>query len=220
MLDLFTGIIQELGVLEQKKKGSNDFQLTIGAQKITADLSRGESVAVNGVCLTVVEFADDYFIADVMPETVKKTNLGQLNRGDQLNLELPMTADRFFGGHLVTGHIDGQGWVKSIDRTGNARLLTLDMEDGLEKYLVSKGSVALNGVSLTIVELEENSLTVSLIPETWEQTNFNVLQTGHQINIETDIIGKYIVKMIENNNLRQEDSSNISKEFLQENGFL
>lgn len=218
---MFTGIIQEIGVLARKDRRGEEFRLILEAEDIIPDLSRGESVAVNGVCLTVVEFDAGSFQADVMPETVRSTNLELLNRGDQVNLELPVGPDSFFGGHLVTGHIDGRGRVQKISQDGNARLVTVAIEPELEKYMVDKGSVAVNGVSLTISSLQENSFQVSLIPETWEQTNLQFLSTGSKVNIETDLIGKYIVKMLDKSQPEsQQRGSQIDQSFLQENGFL
>lgn len=216
---LFTGIIQEVGTMEQKVERGDDFQLTIKADEITTELTQGESVAVNGTCLTVVEFSSSQFTADVMPETVKNTNLRLLKKGSPVNLELPVKPDSFFGGHMVTGHIDGRGLVSDIDREGNARVVTIEIPEELNKYLVAKGSVAVNGVSLTIASLGENVFRISLIPETWQQTNLKYLKPGVEVNVETDLIGKYVVKMMENQK-QDSDDSGMDRDFLRENGFL
>ena len=222
VIGLFTGIIEEIGVLKKKERGNNKFQLVIEANKVTADLTKGESIAVNGVCLTVVEYTDQYFRADVMPETLKNTNLDKLVRGVRVNLELPLQPHDFMGGHIVSGHIDGIGTIERIEEDNNAKLVEIQFPGHLEKYIVDKGSIAINGISLTIVKVENNIFQVSLIPETWRETNLKYIDSGDKINLETDIIGKYIVKMIgKYNNLENEtNQSQIDKDFLKENGFL
>ena len=218
---MFTGIVQEVGNLEKKERQGQDYKLKIKAREITTRLTRGESVAVNGTCLTVVEYDSSSFTADVMPETVNKTNLRKLEKGSPVNLELPVTPNSFFGGHLVTGHVDGPGFIDDIYYEGKARVIVVRIDEQLEKYIVPKGSVALNGVSLTIAGLEQNFFRVSLIPETFQNTNLKFLEVGSEVNIETDLIGKYVVKMMGNGENRQpEQGSSIDRQFLQENGFF
>ena len=214
---MFTGIVEELGILREKKQTKNSYQLTIIAEKVPEKLSKGESIAVNGTCLTVVKYSADSFTADVMPETIKTTNLRFINTGTIVNLELPLTANKFLGGHLLTGHIDGRGTVHRINREENARIMLIKIGSQLEKYMVSKGSVALNGVSLTIIDLKPGLLTVSLIPETWRQTNLQYARTGTELNIETDLIGKYVLKIISGYQIINNDK--IDLDFLQEKGF-
>lgn len=217
---MFTGIIQEVGSLKKKVNRGDKYQLTVEANKVTKDLTRGESVAVNGTCLTVVEFDEHSFTADVMPETVESTNLDHLKRGAPVNLELPVTVDEFFGGHLVAGHVDGRGVINDITVQKNARLLQITIPQKLEKYLVDKGSVAVDGISLTIAELGADFFVVSLIPETWENTNLYYYSRGDEVNVETDLIGKYVVKTAEKFNKKGEERSELSRDFLQQNGFL
>ncbi len=218
---LFTGIIEEVGTLKSKYSSKDRFQLEIKAQNVVKKLTRGESIAVNGVCLTVISFTDNSFTADIMPETLKKTNLEKTNQGSKLNLELPLTPEDFMGGHLVSGHIDGTGMVNNIQPEKNAKIIEVELDSELNKFMVDKGSVALNGVSLTIMELSKNSLKVSLIPETLNQTNFKFVNQGEKVNIETDLIGKYVVKMLEN--YREQNSghdTSIDEDFLKDKGFF
>ncbi len=219
MILLFTGIIQETGSLKNKIEKKNKYQLKIEASQVLNGITRGESIAVNGVCLTVVQFTGSSFTADVMPETVKKTNLQDLKKGARVNLEQPVKIDSFFGGHLVTGHIDDTGLIKNITQEKNAYLITINITDELEKYMVDKGSVAINGVSLTIMKVDKNSLKVSLIPETWKETNLQYVKPGDRVNIETDLIGKYVYKIIGDNQQTKDDSV-LNKEFLKNKGFL
>jgi len=217
---LFTGIVQEVGILKERKNSEDCYQLMIEGSKVLEEISKGDSIAVNGVCLTVVAYTDKVFTADVMPETLKATNLSKLKVDSRVNLEQAVRADGFFGGHLVTGHVDGPGIVKKIRKEKNARLVEIELAEELINYMVDKGSVALNGVSLTIMNVFSNSLTVSLIPETWNYTNLNDIKVGDEINIETDLIGKYVFKMLNNDRAKQNNKSNINKNFLSENGFL
>jgi riboflavin synthase len=217
---LFTGIVQEVGKLKDRMSTSKKYQLVIEGREVLNNVSKGDSIAVNGVCLTVVNYTEKSFTADVMPETLKATNLSNLKKGSDINLEQSVQPDGFFGGHLVTGHVDGIGRVKDIRSEENARIVQISAEERLTDYMVDKGSVALNGVSLTIVKMEPNSLTVSLIPETWSHTNFENLTIGDQINVETDLLGKYVVKMMKKWQNSDQSKSNIDKDFLSQNGFI
>ncbi|MFW5982265.1 MAG: riboflavin synthase [Halanaerobiaceae bacterium] len=217
---MFTGIVQEVGILKDKIKGDNSYQLLIEGKKVLKDINRGDSIAVNGVCLTVVNFTENSFTADVMPETLRATNLKNLQNGDRVNLEQALRADGFLGGHIVSGHVDGIGYLKNVKIENNARIVEIQVSPDLCKYMIDKGSVTLNGISLTIVKVFENSFTVSLIPETWNFTNLKYLGIEGEINIETDLIGKYVFKMMENIDLTKQNKSRINKDFLKENGFL
>ncbi|WP_243727788.1 riboflavin synthase [Halanaerobium saccharolyticum] len=220
MENLFTGIIQEKGKFLRKYKGSSKYQLEIKAEKVLANIKKGDSIAVNGVCLTVVDFGSDYFRADVMPETLKATNLGELQRDAVVNLEQSLRPDDFIGGHFVTGHVDSTAVVNSIKTEENARVVELKVDQETEKFIVQKGSVALNGVSLTVMEIDNNILKVSLIPESWSETNLSMLAAGDRVNIETDMLGKYVYKMLANSKETEQSESEISKNFLAENGFI
>lgn len=222
MRNLFTGIIEEIGILKNKYMAGDKYQVSIEAEEVIKKLTIGESIAVNGTCLTVVDFDDYNFTADVMPETLNSTNLKELEKGERVNLELPLTPVDFMGGHMVTGHIDGTGKIESIKAEKNARLVDISFDPDLQKYMVDKGSVALNGVSLTIARIKQNTLRVSLIPETWNKTNFSYIKIGDTINIETDLIGKYVLQFVqgEENNNQLQDDSRLNKNFLRENGFI
>ncbi|RAK09338.1 riboflavin synthase alpha chain [Halanaerobium saccharolyticum] len=217
---MFTGIIQEKGKFLRKYKGSSKYQLEIRAEKVLSSLKKGDSIAVNGICLTVVDFGSDYFRADVMPETLKATNLGGLHQGSVVNLEQSLRPDDFIGGHFVTGHVDDTAVVKTIKSEDNARLIELEVDQETEKFIVYKGSIALNGVSLTVMGIDNNILKVSLIPESWSETNLSMLAAGDRVNIETDMLGKYVYKMLANIKGTKQSKSEMSKNFLAENGFI
>jgi riboflavin synthase len=217
---LFTGIIQEKGKFLRKYKDSSKYQLEIKAEKVLDNIKKGDSIAVNGVCLTVVDFGRDYFRADVMPETLKATNLGGLQRDSVVNLEQSLRPNDFIGGHFVTGHVDSTAVVDSIKSKDNARIVELKVDQEIEKFIVQKGSVALNGVSLTVMKIDNNSLKISLIPESWSETNLSMLSAGDRVNIETDMLGKYVYKMLANFKGTKQSESKISKNFLAENGFI
>jgi len=226
---MFTGIVMETGKLKRKITSSNKYKLQIEAKEVLQGIKNGDSIAVNGVCLTVVKNSANDFTADVMPGTLNATNLQNLKRGDPVNLEQAVRADSFMGGHIVTGHIDGTGEIIDIKNENNAKLVKVSVNKSLMKYMVDKGSVALNGISLTIYELTEDALIVSLIPETVSETNLKNISEGDILNIEADIIGKYVNKMLgkmnlSDNNVSDDNYSNnkneLSKEFLKENGFF
>jgi riboflavin synthase len=217
---LFTGIIQEKGKFLRKFKGSSKYQLEIKAEKVLNGVKKGDSIAVNGVCLTVVDFGSDYFRADVMPETLKATNLGDLERGSVVNLEQSLRPDDFIGGHFVTGHVDSTAPVRSIKSENNAKILELEVDQETEKFIVHKGSVALNGVSLTVMGITDGILKISLIPESWAETNLSDLAAGDLVNIETDMLGKYVYKMLGNKTSQARAEAEMSKDFLAENGFV
>lgn len=217
---MFSGIIQEKGKFIRRFKGNNKYQLEIRAEKVLENIKTGDSIAVNGVCLTVVDFGTDYFRADVMPETLKATNLSDLKTDSILNLEQSLKANDFIGGHFVTGHVDSTAVVQSIQTENNAQIIKMEVDQETEKFIVHKGSVALNGVSLTVMGIENGILKISLIPESWSETNLSLLSAGDRVNIETDMLGKYVYKMLNNLNGQEAKASKISKSFLAENGFI
>jgi riboflavin synthase len=189
---MFTGIIQKLGTLGRRVPRGNGQRLTIRHDAWESPLTLGESVAVNGVCLTVAETGGGQFIADVLNETLTKTTLGAKAAGAAVNLERALRLDERLGGHLVQGHVDGTGTVAGVRQTGSDWVLEVACDKDLLDGMAPKGSVAIDGVSLTIVELKPASFTVHLIPHTWEQTVFTTLKAGDRVNLETDIIGKYV----------------------------
>ena len=189
---MFTGIVEEVGTVRRVGGGT----LSIDAEEILTEVRLGDSIAVNGVCLTVTSFDKNHFEADVMPETVRRTSLAELRRGSLVNLERALTLASRLGGHIVSGHIDGVGTVAGLRQEGNALLLTVAAAPALLRGIVEKGSVALDGISLTVAAVTEETFTVSLIPHTREVTNLRAKRTGSRLNIETDIIGKYVEKLM------------------------
>lgn len=190
---MFTGIVSHTGTFKVRKNSSFSF----GAPKeFLKKLKVSDSVCVNGVCLTITGLLKDGFTADMMPETLKRTNLGNLVSGSEVNLELPLRLGDEFGGHMVSGHIDGTAEVKKIKREGNSQLFAFGLAGDLAKYLVEKGSVALNGVSLTVIAAADNGFGVGIIPYTLENTNFGKLKVGDNVNIEVDMMAKYVEKLV------------------------
>jgi riboflavin synthase len=200
---MFTGIVEELGTVEALERQSDAVRLTVRAASVLEDVGLGDSIAVNGVCLTVVStgstdgIAADTWTADVMAETLAKTGLGSLTRGDRVNLERAVTAGTRLGGHLVQGHVDAVGHVVRRDPGEHWDVVTLSMPAELAPYLVDKGSITVDGVSLTVVEAGEESFTVSLIPETLRRTTLGFRVPGDAVNLEVDVIGKYVARQLE-----------------------
>lgn len=204
---MFTGIVEETGTV--LKSGN---PLVIKAKKILEDVHLGDSIAVNGICLTVTSFTDDTITLDVMNETYSRTNLRHIKYGTKVNLERAMLANGRFGGHIVSGHIDGTGILTDITSDGIAKWLTISADSSILKYIVLKGSVTLDGVSLTVAYVDDNIFKVSIIPHTQSETTLLLKSVGSEINIETDIIGKYVEKFTK-------PESKITMDFLRENGF-
>ena len=210
---MFTGIIEEEGHIEHITEGAKSCRLKIRADKIFDDLKIGDSVAVNGVCLTACEIANPYFTADVMAETMRKTGIGALVKGSKVNLERAMQLGGRFGGHIVSGHIDGTGTVIDMVREDNAVLITISASHDIMEYIVMKGSVALDGISLTVADVKNDRFMVSVIPHTASQTTILGKRAGDRINIECDVIGKYVKQFAD------KKQSGITMDFLRENGF-
>ncbi|WP_157149718.1 riboflavin synthase [Brachyspira pilosicoli] len=213
---MFTGIVEEIGTV----KSVQSKVITIEASKIFDDLHLGDSVAVNGTCLTVSSFDNKIFNADVTQETLNRTNLGSLKNGSKVNLERAMTLSGRFGGHIVSGHIDGVGSIKSMKKDDNAIILTIEVSKHLMKYIVEKGSVAVDGISLTVASLTDNTFSIAVIPHTLKETVLYYKKEGDKVNIENDVIGKYVERLLtfkEDNNGSKK--SNITMEFLLKNGF-
>jgi riboflavin synthase len=194
---LFTGIVEELGTVEALERQSDAVRLTVRAVTTLEDASLGDSIAVNGVCLTVSALGDGTWTADVMAETLAKSGLGALVVGDRVNLERAVTAGTRLGGHLVQGHVDAVGRVSRRDPGEHWDVVTVDMPRDLAPYLVDKGSITVDGVSLTVVEAGQDSFTVSLIPETLRRTTLGFRTPGESVNLEVDVIGKYVARQLE-----------------------
>ena len=197
---MFTGIIEETGSVRAVQKGSTASFIKIEAKKIFEDMHIGDSIAVNGVCLTVTEMLNNKTVfADVTPETYSRTNFSELMIGNSVNLERAMSANGRFGGHIVTGHIDGTAVTKKIEKRGNSIEYYFSCNENLMSSYNEKGSVAINGISLTIARITNDSFVVSVIPHTMKNTNLQFLKEKKSVNIECDILGKYIQKYLENN---------------------
>lgn len=191
---MFTGIIEHIGTVTHQ----DGARYTVRAPKaIIAKLKHGTSIAVNGICLTVVDKKKDSFAIEVMPETRMKTVLKQLRPGSEVNLELPATPTTFLSGHVVQGHIDGQGTVKKITPEGNSRMLTVGIPQPFSRYIVPKGSITLNGVSLTVISARKSECTVGIIPFTWRHSMFKHLKSGDAVNIEVDVLAKYAERLLQ-----------------------
>lgn len=213
---MFTGIIEEVGTVKEiQRNGSNSF-IRIQAKKILSDVHLGDSIAVNGVCLTVTRYDGSIFQADVMNETLSRSSLGSLRTGSFVNLERAMSANGRFGGHIVSGHIDGTGRITNIKNDGIATWYTISADAGIMRYIVEKGSIAIDGISLTVAKVSDNDFSVSIIPHTSEQTILSTKKIGDVVNLENDIIGKYVEKLM--NPTKSE--STIDMAFLAERGFL
>jgi len=193
---MFTGLIADLGSVEAVEQNGAGATLTI-ATDLAAQLQEGDSIAVNGVCLTATEVSDASFRAQAMIETLKRSSLGALRAGARVNLELPLRPADRLGGHFVQGHVDGTGTIRAIREDGFAHVLEVESPAGLERYLVEKGSVAVDGVSLTVSALRPGGFAVSLIPETLQRTNLGAIGEGSQVNIEVDVLAKHIERLLE-----------------------
>lgn len=215
---MFTGIVEETGSIKNIKRGAASAELSIEASKVLEDVALGDSIAVNGVCLTVTDFSGSMFTADVMHETLDRSSLGALRPGSPVNLERAMKTDGRFGGHIVSGHIDGTGHIRNISRDDNAIWYTIDTSGDILRYIVEKGSIAIDGISLTVASVDESSFKVSIIPHTAANTILAVKKAGDVVNLENDIIGKYVEKLMRTAENETEESC-ITEAFLIENGF-
>ena len=223
---MFTGIIEEIGEIAGVKRGQVSSRLAIRGKKIFSDLKLGDSVAVNGVCLTATSISGDIFEADVMAETLRRTNLGGFSNGTRVNLERAMAAGGRFGGHIVSGHIDGTGRVSSLVRGENAVWVRIDAEDKILRYIIEKGSIAIDGISLTVAETGPGYFKVSIIPHTGEETTLLRRRPGDIVNLENDVVGKYVERLLNFSAGNGEafgqkaKAGGIDLNLLSENGFL
>lgn len=219
---MFTGLVEEVGEVIKLQHGSNSAKITVKASKVLEQVKLGDSIAVNGVCLTVVWFIKSQFAAEVMEETLRKTNLGSLAAGDLVNLERALSLGDRLGGHMVSGHIDGVGKIVGIKRVDIANVITVEAPQEVTDYLIPKGSVAIDGISLTVIDCQEEMFTVSIIPHTAAATTLGDKKTGDKVNLEADLIGKYVAKFLERQAAgnSKKKNSRIDAKFLAENGFL
>ncbi|MGD9677703.1 MAG: riboflavin synthase [Vulcanibacillus sp.] len=217
---MFTGLIEEIGEIKSIKRSGNSMVLEIAAKNILTDTKIGDSIAVNGICLTVTTLDHNSFTVDVMPETMGKTSLGELKIGSTVNLELAMLANKRFGGHFISGHIDGIAILVDKKQLDNAIYFTFKFDSTLGNYIIQKGSIAIDGISLTIVKVSKELLTVSVIPHTLKNTSLATKRIGQIVNIEVDMIGKYIEKILLNYlNQKTNNNSSITEDYLRQNGF-
>lgn len=213
---MFTGIIEEVGTVKEVQYAGNNSFIKVKTEKILEDVHIGDSIAVNGVCLTVTSYDNGIFRADVMNETLSRSSLGSLKNGSPVNLERAMSANGRFGGHIVSGHIDGTGIISAIRNDGIAIWYTINTVPEIMHYIIEKGSIAIDGISLTVAKVSENDFSVSIIPHTAQQTILSYKKVGDIVNLENDIVGKYIEKFTR----PEKNKSNISMNFLSENGFI
>ena len=223
---MFTGIIEETGKVEAVAKGSNSAVITIAAVKVLEDTKIGDSIAVNGVCLTVTSISGRKFSADVMAETLRRSSLGSMKHGSMVNLERAMAANGRFGGHIVSGHIDGVGVISSFEKEDNAVWVEIETPAKILRYIVEKGSITIDGISLTVAKLTDSSFAVSVIPHTGEETTLLNRNPGDIVNLENDIVGKYVERLMnfktddrDNKSEERNNSDSITMNFLNENGF-
>lgn len=216
---MFTGLVEDLGRLESLQQGAQQCSLTIETALPAAELQLGESIAVNGVCLTVTRFGGGRITADVSPETLAVTTLGSLRRGSRVNLERALRLSDRLGGHLMTGHVDSIAQVIMRRRDGNAWRFDFKLDDpATGRLLVAKGSVAIDGISLTVNQVEDDTFGVAIIPHTFDMTTLATVQVGDRVNIETDLIGKYVARLLQGDT--PSEASGISADILAKHGFL
>jgi riboflavin synthase len=214
---MFTGLVEEIGTVKEISKKGDNLRLTISASKIMDDISMGSSIAIDGACLSAVKYTDKTFEVDVSEETVRKTTIGGFKSGRKVNLERAMKIGDRLGGHFVTGHIDGVGEIMKFDRTIDGAYLCIKVSQDLIKYMVYKGSVAIDGISLTVANVDSDSITIALIPHTIEMTNLKEKSNGDRVNIECDIISKHIEKFV--NPTADTKPSVLNTDFLKEHGY-
>lgn len=212
---MFTGLVEEIGSLIQSREIGSGRRLKIHCSKILEDVAIDDSIAVSGACLTVVAVGDNFFEADAVAETIKRTNLKLLKAGDKVNLERALRPSDRLGGHFMQGHVDGTGQIVHFKHESNNTLLTVQISPELEKFVIPKGSITIDGISLTIAALEGTRVTLAIIPHTVQQTTLQYRRAGHIVNIEVDLIGKYIYKFFE----KGHGTSKLSVDWLKEQGF-
>lgn len=213
---MFTGIVEEIGIVKSLEFKANGAKIVIGCQKVVEDVKIGDSIAIDGVCQTVIEFNSSEFSAEISDETLKVTTLGNLKSGNTVNLERALTLSSRLGGHIVSGHVDCMGKFINIEKLSDFYNLQFEIPEEQEKYVVYKDSITINGVSLTVANIVDNIVSVAIIPHTYNNTSLKDLKLGQDVNIETDILGKYVEKFLS----AKDNKKGISMNFLQENGFV
>lgn len=216
---MFTGIVEELGIIRKLHVSGHSGSIEIEAHKVLQNTNVGDSIAVNGICLTVTSLGKDFFTADIMAETVRRSSLKNATSGDFVNLERAMAADGRFGGHIVSGHVDGTGTILSMKKEENAVWVTISAPPSIMKFIVEKGSVCLDGISLTVAAVGESDFKVSVIPHTGGETTLLKKKAGNTINIENDIIGKYVDRLLNFKDSSPSEGSGITMDFLRKYDF-
>jgi riboflavin synthase len=222
---MFTGIIEEVGTVSGVERREDAYVIMISAAKVLEDAQVGDSIAVNGTCLTVTTMGSGRFSADVMPETLKATALQQIQPGTKVNLERAMPANGRFGGHIVSGHVDGVGTVSNLRKVANAVYYDINTPRHLLRYMIPKGSIAVDGISLTIVDVTEKHFSISVIPHTLQHTNLQTVKPGHLVNLETDMLAKYVERLVagaddKNASEQQKDTPRLTRETLSAHGYV
>ena len=217
---MFTGLVEELGKVRAVARGAHSIRLSLGGEKVLSDVKIGDSIAVDGACLTVVEFSSNNFTVDVMPETYDRTTLSLRKPGDSVNLERTLRVGDRLGGHMVSGHVDAVGTLVSVTPRDNANILRVQFPENLGLFVIPQGSVAVDGVSLTVVDCGNDWFEVSLIPHTWQVTVLSQKKAGDKVNVETDVLGKYIYRMLPETSRVHNVTSVIGTDFLSKHGFL
>lgn len=217
---MFTGIVEEVGEITGLRQTATSTVLSVHAKTVLEGTKLGDSIAVNGVCLTVVRLTGDGFDGDVMPETMRRTNLGALRPKSRVNLERAMAADGRFGGHIVAGHVDGTGTITDLSPEGNAVWVTVAAGPELLRYIVEKGSITIDGISLTVAYVDDACFKVSIIPHTGQETTLLTRKPGYVVNLECDIVGKYIEKLMKPAPEEEKTSGGLTVDFLAGHGFL
>lgn len=217
---MFTGLIEEIGTVEQMRRAAKSGVLAIQANRVLSGIRVGDSISVNGVCLTVIQFSRSAFSVDVMPETMRRSNLNSLQRGSRVNLERALKLGDRLGGHIVSGHIDGIGRVSALEEEDNATWVTIQAPPAIMKYIVEKGSIAVDGTSLTVAAAGEQSFRVSIIPLTQAATTLLSRRPGDEVNLECDMVAKYIERFMMFRSLEKETPKALDLDFLKDNGFV
>lgn len=216
---MFTGIVEELGTIKSLAMQGSSGSIAIKAKKVLENTKIGDSIAVNGICLTVTSLSNDGFTADIMAETVRRSSLKSAKSGDRVNLERAMAADGRFGGHIVSGHIDGTGIINEYRKEENAVWVTIDTPKEILNLIVEKGSICIDGISLTVAALTDKSFSVSIIPHTAEETTLLKKKPGDMVNLENDIVGKYVQRLLGLEPKSEEPKSSLTMDMLREYGF-
>ncbi len=210
---MFTGLVEEVGIVKVVNRTGGGIRLSVGAKVVLNNMNIGDSININGTCQTVVSFDEKTFTVEAVEETLKKTNLGLLKTGDEVNLESSLTLNKKLGGHFVLGHVDTTGKIISIEKLSAAILATVSYPEKFSNFIINVGAITVEGVSLTVAKFDNTSLTVSIIPHTWKETNLQYKKVSDEVNLEFDVLGKYVAKIL------GKDKSNITDEWLKQLGY-